>query len=153
MVSSLSCLPKVPNGVGTWKKRLAAALSPYEPDPKYTVLRYSMRIFSFENFSLRRSASSISLILRLTSRFDVRMRFFTSCWVIVEPPCSIFPDVMLVRNARNTPPRSMPSLVQNERSSVAITASWTILGTSASDVIGSRASRPNSGPICVPSAQ
>ena len=101
---------------------------PYEFDPKYTVFRYSTRIFSFENFSFRRSASSISLILRFTSRFDVRMRFFTSCWVMVEPPCSILPDVTLVRNARNTAPRSMPSLVQNERSSVAITASCTDLG-------------------------
>ena len=50
-----------------------------------------MRIFSFENFSLSRSASSISLILRFTSRFEVRMRFFTSCCVMVEPPCSIVP--------------------------------------------------------------
>ena len=71
------------------------------------------------------------------------MRFFTSCWVMVEPPCSISPDVTLVRNARNTAPRSMPSLVQNERSSVAITAFCTSLGTSSSVVIGSRASSPS----------
>ena len=47
----------------------------------------------FEYFSLSRNASTISRTLRLMSRFDVRIRFFTSCWVIVEPPCSISPDV------------------------------------------------------------
>jgi hypothetical protein len=125
---------------------------PYEPDPKYTVFRYSTKIFSLENFSLSRSASSISLILRFTSRFDVRMRFFTSCCVMVEPPCSMRPEVRLVRNARNTAPRSMPSLVQKERSSVAITAFCTILGTSFNAVIGSRASDPRLS-ILEPSAQ
>ncbi len=111
-----------------------------------------MRILSFENFSLRRSESSISLILRFTSRLGVRMRFFTSCWVMVEPPCSIFPDVTLVRKARNTAPRSMPSLVQKVRSSVAITASMTRFGTSLIDLTGSRTWSP-SVPIGVPSAQ
>ena len=118
------------------------------------MLRYSTRIFSFENFSFSRSASSISLILRLTSRLEVRRRFFTSCCVIVDPPCSIRPEVMLVRNARNTAPRSMPSLVQNERSSVAITALMTDFGTSSMLVIGSRASSPSFEPSwVVPSAQ
>ena len=37
----------------------------------------------------------------------------------------------------------MPSLVQKERSSVEITALTTLFGTSLSEVIGSRACRPN----------
>ncbi len=72
---------------------------------------------------------------------------------MVEPPCSIFPDVTLARNARNTAPRSMPSLVQKERSSVEITALTNDLGTSLSEVMGSRACRPSVPSSVVPSFQ
>ena len=116
------------------------------------MLRYSSRIFFLENFSLRRSASSISFTLRLTVRLLVRMRFFTSCWVMVEPPCSIWPDVTFLRNARNTAPRSMPSLVQKVRSSVAITALTTRSGTSLT-FTGSRNWAPSVPSRLVPSFQ
>ena len=117
------------------------------------MLRYSSRIFSFENFSLRRSASSISLTLRFTSRAGDRMRFFTSCWVIVEPPCSISPDVTLVTNARNTAPRSMPSFVQKVRSSVAITALITARPGSSLNVTFWRSWSPSSSIFVTPSDQ
>jgi hypothetical protein len=56
-VSSLSCLPRTPSGAagsGVRKNRRVAAFTPYEPCPKYTVLRYCLRISRFEYLSLRR---------------------------------------------------------------------------------------------------
>ncbi len=61
------------------------------------------------------------------------MRFFTSCWVIVEPPCSIRPLLKFSIAARSSALGSMPSFVQNVLSSTAITASWMIFGTSERD--------------------
>ena len=109
-----------------------------------------MRTFSFVYFSFRRNASWISRILRFTSRLGVSTRFLTSCWVMVEPPCAISPDVRLVMNALATAPRSMPSFVQKLWSSIAITALISGFGIS-SNVTTSRCCKPRY-PITLPSA-
>ncbi len=70
-----------------------------------------------------------SRILRFRSRLGDRIRFFTSCWEIVEPPCSIWPDVRFFSAAPATDGRSTPSFVQNVLSSVATTALMTTWGT------------------------
>src|SRR4029077_13130716 len=115
-------------GSAVRKYRSTADFTPYEPCPKYTVLRYCSRISLFEYLLLSRSARMISRTFRLTSRLLVRMRFFTSCCVIVEPPSSIAPDDRFFRNARSVELRSTPSFVQKVRSSTEITASRITLG-------------------------
>ncbi len=95
------------------------------------MFRYCSRTWRFEYFLASRKARRISFSLRFTSRFDVRMRCLTSCWVIVDPPWTIWPDEMFRTAARNTPLRSMPSLLQNVLSSTAITAFCRIFGTSS----------------------
>jgi len=79
-----------------------------------------------------------------------RIRFFTSCWEMVDPPCSISPAVRFFSAARATAGRSTPSLVQKVLSSVATTAS-TISGETSSRRTFLRFSRPIT-PISLPAA-
>ena len=71
-----------------------------------------------------------------------RIRFFTSCCVIVDPPWLISPLVRFSTNARVTPLTSMPEFFQNVWSSVAMTALIRICGTSSSSA-GSRSCTPS----------
>ena len=86
-------------GSGVRKKR-AVAFTPYEPCPKYTVFRYCSRISRFEYLLFSRWARTSSFAFRWRSRLFPRIRFFTSCCVIVDPPWLISPLVRFSTNAR-----------------------------------------------------
>ena len=73
-----------------------------------------------------------SCTLRLKVRALVRNRFFATCWVMVEPPCTTWPASRSVSAARPRPIRSMPGWCQNRWSSTATAAAGSQGGMSAS---------------------
>ena len=67
------------------------------------------------------SASMISRTFRLKVFCWVRTLFFTTCWVMVLPPCVIRPRfLMYMSAARNVPIQSTPWCVSNRWSSTSI---------------------------------
>jgi hypothetical protein len=64
---------------------------------------YRVRISFFDSADSRRRAKMISWILRRKVRSGVRMKVFTTCWVMVDAPCLVLPERRLVKNARTMP--------------------------------------------------
>ncbi len=78
-----------------------------------------------ENFISSHTASISSCTLRRNVWSGVRNRFFASCWVMVEPPCTTRPARMLATMARTMPMGSKPGCQRKRWSSMAMKAAGT----------------------------
>ncbi len=72
------------------------------------MFRYASRICSLVKRASMSTASSASRIFRQRLRFGVRKKFFASCWVMVDPPCTIRIRRRFAPRARRIPIMSMP---------------------------------------------